>query len=100
MKPEYQAGPFKESFQIAPAGRVPHPAVKDEFLDWCLKNSFTEAIDCMNAFLEECRLLAALFRLGSATHPRLPRRPSPWQKEHDSRTAPFCFPSIFVKQGT
>jgi hypothetical protein len=64
---EYQAGPFKESFQIASDGRVPFPEVKEEFVDWCLKNSFTEAIDCMNAFLEECRLLAAMFRLGSGT---------------------------------
>ena len=64
---EYQAGPFKESFQIASDGRVPYPEVKEEFVDWCLKNSFTEAIDCMNAFLEECRLLAAVFRLGSGT---------------------------------
>jgi hypothetical protein len=64
---EYQAGPFKESFQIASDGRVAYPEVKEEFVGWCLKNSFTEAIDCMNAFLEECRLLAALFRLGPGT---------------------------------
>ena len=66
---EYQVGPFSESFHIASDGRVPFSSVKDEFTDWCLKNSFTEAIDSMNAFLEECWLFASIFRLsaGAAT---------------------------------
>jgi hypothetical protein len=64
---EYQTSPFPESFQIAPDGRIPYPAVVEEFIEWCLKNSFTEAIDCMSAFLEECRSLAAVVRIGSNT---------------------------------
>jgi hypothetical protein len=51
------------SFQIASDNRMPLPKAAEQFQTWCLKNSFTEAIDLMGGFLEECRTIAALYRL-------------------------------------
>src|SRR5438105_4077835 len=64
---DYKASPFFYSFQIAAEHRIPYPQIKDEFSTWCIKNSFTEAIDILSIFLEECRLIAALYALGPGT---------------------------------
>jgi len=64
---DYKSSPFSYSFQVAGEHRIPYPQIKEEFANWCIKNSFTEAIDILSMFLEECRLLAALYTLGSGT---------------------------------
>lgn len=62
---EYKVSPFAASQQLADP--LPYSRVKDEYLYWSLKNAFTEAIDRMGEFLEECRVLAILHGLGSTT---------------------------------
>jgi hypothetical protein len=54
------------ALQIASDKRMSLSKAREEFQTWCLKNSFTEAIDLLSAFLEECRTIAALFRLHGA----------------------------------
>ena len=66
-KADYEQSPFAYSYQIAGQHRVPYPQIKDQFTNWCVKNSFTEAVDILSLFLEECRLIAALYSLGSGT---------------------------------
>lgn len=51
------------SLQIASDGRMSLSRAREEFETWCLRNSVTEAIDLVSAFLEECRTIAALHRL-------------------------------------
>jgi hypothetical protein len=51
------------SLQIASNERMSLSKAREAFRTWCLKNSFTEAIDLVSAFLEDCRTIAALFRL-------------------------------------
>ncbi len=60
---DYERTPFAHSYQIAGEHRVPYPQIKEEFTTWCIKNSFTEAVDILSIFLEECRLIAALYTL-------------------------------------
>ena len=62
---EYKVSPFAAAQQLHEP--LPFSKVKDEYLFWCLKNAFTEAIDRIGEFLEECRVLATLYRLGSTT---------------------------------
>src|SRR5262249_28326764 len=66
-KTDYEQSPFAFSYQIAGEHRVPYPQIKDDFTTWCIKNSFTEAVDILSIFLEECRLIAALYSLGRGT---------------------------------
>ena len=51
------------SLEIASDHRMTLDMARDEFQTWCLKNSFTEAIDLVGVFLEECRTIAAVYRL-------------------------------------
>jgi len=57
-----ESAPFA-SLQIASDKRMSLRKAREEFQTWCLKNSFTEAVDLVSAFLEECRTIAALYRL-------------------------------------
>ena len=62
---EYRVSPFAVSQQLAEP--IPYSKAKEEYLYWSLKSAFTEAIDRIGEFLEECRVLAVLYRLGSTT---------------------------------
>jgi hypothetical protein len=62
---EYQESPFFASVQLASNDRLSFAEIKDEFTYWCLRNSFTDAIDQVSAFMEECRLIARLYHMGS-----------------------------------
>jgi hypothetical protein len=62
---EYKVSPFAAALQLHAS--LPFSEVRDEHLFWCLKNAFTEAIDRIGEFLEECRILATLHCLGSTT---------------------------------
>ena len=64
---DYENSPFAQSYQIAGEHRVPFSEIKEQFETWCVKNSFTEAIDILSLFLEECRLVAALYTIGNRT---------------------------------
>src|SRR5438552_2191351 len=52
---EYRISPFVSSQQLHEP--LPYSDVKDEHLYWVLKNAFTEVIDRIGGFLEECRVL-------------------------------------------
>jgi hypothetical protein len=60
---EYKVSPFAASQQLAEP--LPYSQVREEYLNWSLKNAFAEAIDRIGEFLEECRVLTALYGLGS-----------------------------------
>lgn len=62
---EYKISPFVAAQQLHEP--IPFSEVKDEHLLWCLKNAFTGAIDRIGEFLEECRVLGNLYRLGPTT---------------------------------
>jgi hypothetical protein len=62
---EYKISPFAAAQQLAEP--IPYSKAKEEYLYWSLKSAFTEAIDRIGEFLEECRVLAVLYRLGSTT---------------------------------
>lgn len=62
---EFQVSPFFASVDLASNNRLSFAEIKDEFTHWCLRNSFTEAIDQVSAFLEECRFIARLYHMGS-----------------------------------
>jgi hypothetical protein len=64
---DYQNSPFSHSYQLAGEHRIPFSQIKERFEVWCVKNSFTEAIDVLSHFLEECRLVAALYSIGNRT---------------------------------
>ena len=64
---DYEQSPFAYSYQIAGEHRVPYPQIKEQFTTWCIKNSFTEAVNILSIFLDECRLIAALYSLGDGT---------------------------------
>jgi hypothetical protein len=62
---EYKVSPFAAAQQLAEP--LSYAEAKEEHLYWSLKSAFTEAIDRIGEFLEECRVLAVLYRLGSTT---------------------------------
>jgi hypothetical protein len=62
---EYKTSPFPSAQQLHKS--LPYSDVKDEYVYWSLRNAFTQAIDQVGEFLEECRGLIALYRLGSTT---------------------------------
>ena len=63
---EYQSSPFRSSVHLAD-NRIPFSEIKTEFDAWCLKSGFTDAVDYLSVFLEECRLVVGLHSLGSNT---------------------------------
>jgi len=63
---EYDVSPFRSSVQLAD-NRIPFSEIKTEFDTWCLKSGFTDAVDYLSVFLEECRLVVSLHSLGSNT---------------------------------
>jgi len=94
---EYQSGPFRSSIHLAD-NRIPFSEIKTVFDAWCLKSGFTDAVDYLSVFLEECRLVASVHSLGSNTtaaeldrvrfeeresfHGLLPRRQIKFLTEH------------------
>jgi hypothetical protein len=63
---EYDVSPFRSSVRLADT-RIPFSEIKTEFDIWCLKSGFTDAVDYLSLFLEECRLVVSLYSLGSNT---------------------------------
>jgi hypothetical protein len=53
------------AIQLAPNHRLALAEAREDFESWCLKNSFTEAIELLSAFLEQGRTIAASYKLGS-----------------------------------
>ena len=62
---EYKVSPFASAQQLH--SPLSYPEVKDEYVSWVLRNAFTDAIDRVGEFLEQCRVLATFYSLGSAT---------------------------------
>jgi len=62
---EYAISPFASAQQLTepPA----YPDVKNEYISRALRNAFTQAIDYVTDFLEQCRLLTTFYSVGSKT---------------------------------
>jgi hypothetical protein len=78
---EYEISPFASSQQLQPP--LSYPQVKDEYVSWVLRNAFTQAIDHVAEFLEQCRVLATFYSLGSATISGEEWRRI-WEAEHEA----------------
>jgi hypothetical protein len=63
-KSDYEEPKEFASLQVAAENRLPFATARDEFITWCLKNSFTDAVDLVSSFLEESRMVGALYSLG------------------------------------